>query len=170
MFPDYPTVALDPIPGFPGYSACRLGIIFSLRSILKGSHPGPFPLKTRPDKDGYLIVGLYRDGYQYCLKVHTIILNTYVGPKPDGMECRHANNVRDDNRLSNLSWGTHAQNMDDLTRSGIRKGERHHRAKLRDSDIPTIRAMNATDAAEKFNISIGTAQNIIRRHSWKHIS
>lgn len=50
--------------------------------------------------------------------VHSIVLEAFVGPRPDGMQGLHWNDVPDDNRLSNLRWGTSSQNRLDSVRNG----------------------------------------------------
>lgn len=52
------------------------------------------------------------DGKEYAL--HRVILETFVGPAPEGAVTRHLNDVRTDNRLENLAWGTQQENMDDM--------------------------------------------------------
>lgn len=36
--------------------------------------------------------------------VSNMVLETFVGPRPEGYQCDHINTVRDDNRLENLHW------------------------------------------------------------------
>lgn len=45
--------------------------------------------------------------------VHRLVLEAFVGPCPENMECRHLNGVRSDCRLDNLAWGTKAENEAD---------------------------------------------------------
>ena len=67
---------------------------------------------------GYQRVVLQLDGQTQNVAVHRLVLSTFVGPCPPGMEACHANDVRDDNRLSNLRWDTKAANCADRTRNG----------------------------------------------------
>lgn len=52
------------------------------------------------------------------VKVHALVLTAFVGPKPPGMECCHANDIPDDNRLENLRWDTPVENAQDKVRNG----------------------------------------------------
>lgn len=45
--------------------------------------------------------------------VHHIVLTTFVGPCPEGLECRHLDGVKTNCRLSNLAWGTVTENAED---------------------------------------------------------
>lgn len=73
---------------------------------------------------GYLFLNLQHPTTpRNYAKVHHIVLEAFVGPRPEGMECCHANDIPDDNRLENLRWGTKSSNMQDQVRNG-----RNHRA------------------------------------------
>jgi hypothetical protein len=54
------------------------------------------------------------------MDVHVLVLTAFVGPCPDGNEALHFNDIPDDNRLSNLRWGTRSQNNHDAIRNGHR--------------------------------------------------
>jgi hypothetical protein len=169
MFDDYPTIALDPIPGFPGYLVNRLGVIFSTHASFGGLLQYPLPMKLHREWDGYLIVKLRRDGRQYRRRVHQLVLETYIGPRPFGMETRHMNNIRDDNMLSNLRWGTARENGADKRLAGTGKGVRNGRAKLTEDDIRIIRSMRPCDAARQFEIDEQYASLIRTRKRWGHV-
>lgn len=42
--------------------------------------------------------------------VGVLVLETFVGPRPDGRECDHINSIRPDNRLTNLRWLNRTEN------------------------------------------------------------
>jgi uncharacterized protein (DUF433 family) len=74
---------------------------------------------------GYLQVGLSEDGQVTYKKVHALVLTAFVGPCPEGMESRHLNGDRQDNRLINLCWGTKLENAADKHRHGtMARGDR----------------------------------------------
>ena len=60
---------------------------------------------------GYSYVALYRDGQRKECPVHVLMLEAFVGPCPPGMETFHVNDVQWDNRIENLRWDTHSENM-----------------------------------------------------------
>lgn len=45
--------------------------------------------------------------------VHHLVLEAFVGLRPEGTECLHKNGNPKDNRLENLHWGSRAQNIRD---------------------------------------------------------
>lgn len=102
-----------PILNFPNYLITESGMVWSKRR--EGTKGGW--VTSRPDKDGYLIIDLWKTKV-FCKKIHRLLLETFVGPCPEGMECRHLNGDRQDNRLENLKWGTHAENVRDTVRQG----------------------------------------------------
>ena len=79
--------------------------------------------KQTPAAQGkYLAVTLIRPGVpQQKPYVHTLVLEAFVGPRPDGLVCRHRNGNNHDNRLRNLAWGTYAENNRDTVQHGTHK-------------------------------------------------
>ena len=78
-------------------------------------------LKPWFDKDGYSIVGLMTNqGKIRCCKIHIIKAKAFIfGPIPLGYNVvRHLNDVKTDNRLINLAWGTQSDNMRDCVKNG----------------------------------------------------
>lgn len=76
-------------------------------------------LGGRKTKKGYIIVGLTRaDGVCVQKRVHRLVLEAFVGPCPEGMECCHGPGGPSDNRLENLRWDTRVENARDQVRHG----------------------------------------------------
>jgi hypothetical protein len=102
----------------PRYRVGDDGSVWSRRA-------GPWRrLKGHVDPQGYVVVLL---GRRKDRLVHRLVLEAFVGPCPEGMECRHLDGDPANNRRENLCWGTR------------RSGERHHRAKLSDLQARIIR-------------------------------
>ena len=68
-------------------------------------------LKVIKDKDGYLMVNLYKNKKGKRLKVHRLVAHMFVDGYFDGAEVDHINTIRDDNRVENLRWVTKEENM-----------------------------------------------------------
>lgn len=99
------------VPGYEDlYRVSDQGRILSLHTnkILKGI----------VSADGYLAVGLAREGKQKRERIHRLVLTAFVGPCPAGHESRHLDNVITNNALANLAWGTRSENMMDIVRAG----------------------------------------------------
>jgi hypothetical protein len=72
-----------------------------------------------PSLQGYLIVNATdEDGFVAPLRIHRAVLNSFIGPPGEGEVARHLNDVRTDNRLENLGWGTRLDNAQDAQRNG----------------------------------------------------
>jgi len=111
-----------PVVGFEGYDVSNIGRVRSWRPGRRTVGWLPFPRLLHPRaKNGYPAVTLGRGKLPEITKyVHTLVLEAFVGPRPKGMETRHGPGGRWDSSLSNISWGTHRDNMTiDFARDGI---------------------------------------------------
>lgn len=155
------------IPGFPGYKITKIGQVWSERL-------GKF-IKTQKTDRGYLNVVLNRDKKQHWRRVHRLMLETFVGPRPEGTEGCHKNDIKIDNRPENLYWGTHSENMKDAFRNGGRDthGEKNSRAKLNTLQVRIIRRLielNSLTQAEIgriFNVGQTAISCIKLNKRWK---
>jgi len=114
-----------PIAGWEGfYSASDLGRIRSeVRQIRMGNgnsiHTvGGVILTPWMSRTGYLLVALARGGKKTPKLVHRLVIETFIGPCPDGMECCHRDSDKSNNRLENLRWDTRSENQIDRIENG----------------------------------------------------
>lgn len=137
----------------------------------------PKEMSVQIRKDGYVRASIRRDDGTVGAYVHRLVLESFVGPCPEGRECRHLNGIRDDNRLCNLAWGTPSENSADRERHGSLNppvGERCGSAKLREFDVIEIRrlyggGMSQRAIARKFGVMQSAISKIVLRQRWKHI-
>jgi hypothetical protein len=109
------TEAWRPIPGYPGYDASSLGRVRSRRQCRTGKL---MRVCVNP-QSGYFQVGLRDDGgTQRHRPVHYFVTRAFFGPRPEGMIVRHLDGTRTNNHLSNLMYGTYAENSADRLRHG----------------------------------------------------
>jgi len=66
------------------------------------------------DKDGYPVVALCGKGKEVQRSVHRLVLEAFIGPKPEGAVTRHLDHSRNNNRLENLCYGTPKENSADM--------------------------------------------------------
>jgi|SRR6516165_2009122 len=58
------------------------------------------------------------DHRRHPYKVHRLILEAFIGPRPENHQACHANDDPTDNRLENLRWDTRSANIYDAVRNG----------------------------------------------------
>lgn len=74
-------------------------------------------LQGCPDKDGYLLVGLYKDGIRKTFKIHRLVAEAYI-PNPEGkLTVNHKDEIKTHNYINNLEWATSAENNNYGTRT-----------------------------------------------------
>lgn len=135
-------------------------------------------LKSCTDLHGYLFAGLFKNGKRLaCPKIHRLVLETFVGPRPIGMECRHIDGNKLNNNLLNLEWTTHRINELDKYKHGtIMCGSKNGYAKLTEINVFNIRRLWETgkftqwELANKFNVYQSCIWSIIHKKSWKHVN
>jgi hypothetical protein len=132
-------------------------------------------LKPRPLK-GYLCLYLYRDGIRKRRYVHQLVMETFVGPRPAGMETCHNNGIKNDNRLANLRYDTHSANLEDMRGHGtMLLGERAHSAKLTATDALDVHRRYLSGESQKaiadsISVRLALVNNIVRGKTWTHVT
>ena len=169
------------IPGFPDYAITKGGQVWSKpRRDSTGYNRSGRWLKPALDKYGYLYVILYLDGKRFTRKIHRLVLETYVGLCPKGMECRHFNGNRADPRLGNLKWGTKSENSQDAIRHGTHggfqnRGENNGEAKLVEEQVQVIfyayhdGTHTQQELADHFGVSRRHVGFIVNKKKWAHL-
>lgn len=113
-----------PIPGWEGhYEASNHGRIRSINRAVfhtdgRTRHLTGRVLKERATLQGRPMVNLCRDGKCKNHTTHSLIAATFIGPRPQGAIIRHLNDDPWDNRVENLAYGSHHENVWDCIRNG----------------------------------------------------
>lgn len=165
------------IPGFEGaYQVSSLGRVRGLdRDIVSRNgvvrHWRGNVL--RPKWDGrYESVSL---GERCTRRIHALVLLAFVGPPSEGQEARHIDGDSTNNRLENLAWGTHTENIADQRRHGTAvRGERQGSSRLTADQVREIRRRRAdgepqASVAAAFGVHKMTVTKITMRRAWKHV-
>lgn len=112
------------IPAFEGvYSVNKKGIVKSEDRWVKANKGGEMLIKGKlftgwKGSDGYIHIKLSKEGKSRSFKIHQLLALVFI-PNPENHPLvRHGNDIRDDNRLENLSWGTRKDNAYDQMRNG----------------------------------------------------
>jgi hypothetical protein len=179
-----------PCPGFSFYEVSSLGRIQSLDKTI--SHKNRFGfctyVKSTYVKKGKLLkimpepyphVTLHADDgkSQTIANIHRLVCEAFHGtPPPDRPHTLHRDDNRQNNRSSNLYWGTHGDNGKDKVRNGrslVR--EKHHKTVLTPQQVAEIKTRytpkhptNGSYAmAKEFCVHRTTIENIVAGRTCK---
>ena len=161
-----------PVLGFEGkYEVSDQG---RLRNVQKGAgHVTGRILRVGLNLKGYAQYTLGKYGGRHT--AHLLVMQAFVGPKPEGLEINHKNGIRDDNRLENLEYCTKSENCLHLVRVlGKRRGESHGNAKITEDDVREIRRLASEgvtqrEIAKRFGITHPNVGYIVRKTAWPHV-
>lgn len=130
-------VAYKPVINFGGY---RVGTDGSVWSSLRGVWRKLKPWLTTK---GRAMVDLMKDGKPHHRQVHRIVLEAFVGPCPEGMECCHDPDHNPlNNAIVNLRWGTPKENQADSVKHGTKpRGEKSPRSVITESEAREVKRL-----------------------------
>ena len=177
------------VVGFEGiYAVSDKGRVKSLPRLCRNKYGLCCPVREKILKGtrsgGYVSVGLRpiggkREDHAVTFGVHRLVLLAFIGPCPEGMECRHLDGNGENNDLNNLCWGTDQENMNDRERHGMTfRGSRCTRAKLTEEDIPVIRRRLAeargawgsmSAIARDYEVDTASIRDIRDKRTWAHV-
>ncbi len=142
----------------------------------KGNVRGKGKKVLRPyDNFGYKKVALTENGKLKKYFIHVLVMRAFVG-EPNGKEVNHINGNRADNRLINLEYLTHQENVQHAKDVlGAYLGESNVMAKLTNDNIRAIRCFiqdgfSGSLIARMFNVTSATISSIKHRKTWNHIT
>ena len=184
------------IPNYEGlYQVTKDG---KVRSLDRPHRKGQL-LKAQVDTSryGHVSYSLCKKGVSRKWGAHQLVMLTFVGPCPNGMEVRHLNGIAGDNRLENLKYGTPKENSADAKRHGtsqigyqklsaymkkkhadglhqLKIGEDSHFSKLTEHDVRQIRQYKSEGATLKalallYDLDFTHVWRIVHRRAWAHI-
>lgn len=91
-----------PLRNFPSYNGSSEGRIMNIKTQRI--------MKTFINEKGYVQVCLRKNNQQYTVKVHKVIAETFLG-ECQGMDVRHKDFNRSNNRVDNLEWCTRSETI-----------------------------------------------------------
>ena len=128
--------------------------------------------------DGYHQVRLRKSNKATRPLTHRLVAAAFI-PNPENKPTvNHINGNKADNRVNNLEWATNQENSTHAVKFGLidTKGEKHHNAKLTESDVKLIfelrnKGLTQKEIAEIISkVSRGAIKDVLIGRSWKHIN
>lgn len=110
------------------YEVAENGDVFSLSRVVHRTDGKRYTVIARkliPVWNGrHFQVALSDNGKRHRRYVHHLVLEAFVGPRPEGMRALHRDDDPHNNHVSNLYWGTMRDNALDRVRNGNDPGAR----------------------------------------------
>lgn len=178
------TVNYLPVKGFPGYRVGDDGSVWTAWKQKGNQKSGMIYFisegwrlrKQSTNPNGRRLVTLKNANGYKTLQVHRLVLEAFVGPCPEDMECCHNDGNHTNNHLSNLRWDTHKANVKDRDAHGRTAcGERSGSAKLTAEQVKEILILIAAKSnyaaiGRRFRVHASTVGRIASGRNWKSIS
>jgi len=153
---------------YPAYEVSDSGVV---RRRLECPGSGPYGkagrvLRQHVNHNGYLRVILWDGTKTRWRPVHRLVLETFVGQCPHGMQANHRDCNKTNNALNNLEYLTPKANTQHAAQNGKRAhlvGERHHKATLTDKQVAEIRARTGKGQQRTTAAEFGCSQSTVWR-------
>lgn len=154
---DLPSEKWKKIPGYSDYKVSNLGRVKSLKRNKERI--------LSPGLNGeYLYVQL-SDGEQRIFLIHILVMKTFVGECPEGYEVNHIDLNKCNNKLKNLEYVTHIQN---IVHSVLNNGRHFVGSDNANRIIEYFTSHNSeityTAMSQNFGISAQTIKSILKGH------
>jgi len=123
-------------------------------------------LSPSMSKIGYYVIALQKKGYIKRHYIHRLLAQTFIQNIDNKPYINHINGIKSDNRLENLEWCTHFENMLHSRLIGLnmvigQKGENHSQSKLTNNQVLEIKnklksGARGFELAKEYNVSQST--------------
>ena len=158
-----------PIPGYEGYEVSNHGRVRSLDRTIhrkdgRTRRLNGKLLKPAKNKGGYLTVGLWKDGKEKKKLIHRLVLEAFIGERPEGMETLHADGAPSNNKVNNLRWGTSRDNKADMVRHGRHRNARKDHCKRGHELTVKNRTRSHQGAGRRLCLACHRAHSYIQYH------
>jgi hypothetical protein len=125
-------------------------------------------LKQSNHEDGYKIISIYINKIRKTVRIHRLVANAFIENSCNKSEVNHINGIKDDNRVENLEWCTHSENIKHSYKIGLQKGLKrtnNPNSKITEKQINEIINSNLTqkELGKIYNISQTQVSYVIRR-------
>lgn len=132
-------------------------------------------LKPLVQSKGYINIVLQKDGKRKMVLMHRLVAEYFISNPDNKLQINHINGIKIDNRVENLEWVSHRENLDHAIENNlVLKGELNPTSKLKTADVLEIHKLLSfgitVDAlSKKYKVSKETISGIKSRRYWKHL-
>ena len=137
-----------PLRNFPSYNGSSEGRIMNIKTQRI--------MKTFTNEKGYVQVCLRKNNQQYTVKVHKVIAETFLG-ECQGMDVRHKDFNRSNNRVDNLEWCTRSETI----KSAFERGSKLPSRRV---SVRVVETNDIYDSIADCARSIGCCPSDISKH------
>ncbi len=100
------------IEEFPKYEICKKGKIRNIKTCRIWV--------SKCDKYGYPVQTLYKDKKRKTKTVHRLVALAFIPNPKNKPEINHKNGIKTDNKVSNLEWMSHKENIQHAHDTGLK--------------------------------------------------
>ena len=124
-------------------------------------------MKPKDDID-YMFRGLK---IKVKIAIHRLVALAFIGPRPENQEVRHLDGNPHNNHISNLCYGTRAENIADaINHKTFQKPKKLTSCNVIDICNKGKKGISAKLIADEYNICRNTVTEILRGDIWKHVT
>jgi hypothetical protein len=145
--------------------------VFTKKRILTQSHT----------VEGYLVVGLTKNGISKQYKVHRLIAEAFIQNPKNKSTINHINGIKDDNRIENLEWCTSKENTQHAHATGLcgingrskqvaRIDEYGNTVEVFESALQAAKAIGHYSSASNLSKVCRQGRGMWQGMKWKYIS
>lgn len=163
-----------PIKNYEGlYEVSNFGRVKSLAKNRPGQSNEEMIKKLVKGSNGYFHVSLYKSSKPETFSIHRLVIETFCGVSD--LHVNHKDGNKENNRVENLEYCTHWENVKHAIATGLRdgKGEKNIKAKLTEQQIKEIKEnkdrLTKKELAKKYGVYWSTVYKIINGETWAHV-
>jgi len=133
------------------------------------------------DRWDYIFTNFRKDERNYRVRIHKLVMESFVGRCPEGKEVNHKGGKKHYNFFKNLEYVTKGKNREHAYRLGLQpktgvallKGEDHPNAKLFQKEVNKIRKLWKSgkfmqkELGIKYNVSGSCISHLVNWHTYK---
>jgi hypothetical protein len=130
--------------------------------------------------NGYAHFRIVSGTKRKCHLVHRSVMAAFIGVPPEGYEVNHKDSNKANNRLDNLEYVTHRENIAHMIKSGRHRivtvcGEKSPHSKLKASQVLEIielvkNGIQKTEIAKKYGVTAPNIGSIAKGRTWKEVT